>query len=54
MNPDHKYRDAHPESPLGKLFLDSYGDPEWKLVAVRPNGLLVLRRRNWLERFLRL
>ena len=42
-----RYIDAHPESDLG--------DPNeaykrgWVLVAIKPNGLLVYRRKAWWE-----
>jgi hypothetical protein len=40
------YLCAHPESELGKKFFDGSGDPDWILVAIKPNGLLVLRKRE--------
>ena len=49
-----KYLAVHPQSAMGLLFFDGPGDPDWVLVAVAPNGLYLLRRRNWLERLFKL
>lgn len=55
-----RYCFAHPESELGLTFArlkqgsDGDGHPDWKLVAVTPIGLYVLRRKNWLEKLLNL
>ncbi len=55
-----RYCFAHPESPLGLTFanlpagVDGNGHPDWKLVAVTPAGLYVLKRRNWIERLFNL
>lgn len=42
-----KYTDAHPESVLGDPNkADKLG---WVLVAIKPNWLLVYRRKRWWE-----
>lgn len=57
LNPNHGQRGAmreerfvvaHPESQMGNY--EWAWRAGWRLLAIRPNGLLVYQRRGWLAR----